>query len=156
MNETEHIVHATRPVPRGDWVGFDFDGTLNVYSRGQFPRVGPAIEPMCDLVRAYLAEGVEVRIVTARAHHTGPNGSIGPGELETLLGPVTEFCEREFGRALPITSSKDFEMCWLYDDRAVTVETNTGRAFAFPHPDEKNKPVRDTAWKAGFEAWWEK
>lgn len=41
-----------------------------------------------------------------------------------------DVCEKHFGEVLPITCVKDLGMVELYDDRAVTVQKNTGRPLA--------------------------
>lgn len=96
------------------WIGVDFDGTLAVHGVG--PGVdGTAVPAMLERVRRWVAEGIEVRIVTARAEHP-----LGTARVEAWLIdhglPV-----------LPVTDKKDFGMIQLWDDRAVAVETNTGR-----------------------------
>jgi hypothetical protein len=104
------------------WYGVDFDGTLAEENHGSWPIPGPPIMPMVERVRAWLAEGSEVRIVTARA-------APGPHPIETNVAPVRAFCVEHFGQALPITALKDWQMIALYDDRAVTVERNTGNVL---------------------------
>lgn len=50
------------------WVGFDLDGTLAKYDHWLgCEHVGDPILPMVERVKAKIAEGYEVRIVTARA-----------------------------------------------------------------------------------------
>lgn len=98
------------------WVGFDLDGTLARYdgwSGGN--HIGAPIAPMIERVKDYIARGVEVRIVTARAG------------LPEQVPPIVEWCLRHIGQALEVTDRKDFGMILLYDDRAAAVEFNTGR-----------------------------
>ncbi|MBD9511618.1 hypothetical protein IB265_33220 [Ensifer sp. ENS10] len=99
------------------WYGVDFDGTLATYDywRG-IDHVGNPIKPMCDRVRAWLDEGKEVRIFTARC--AGP---------EDCKPAIEGFCLAEFGQILEITNIKDFGLIELWDDRAVRVEYNTGK-----------------------------
>lgn len=96
------------------WIGVDFDGTLATHEPGQFPEVGEPLMPMVERVRAWLAEGRDVRIMTARA------------DYEQHRYPVVLFCRRWFGRNLPITDRKDFQMLELWDDRAIQVDSQTG------------------------------
>lgn len=98
------------------WIGVDFDGTLATYDywRG-IDHCGEPIKPMCDRVRAWLAEGKEVRIFTARC--AGP---------EDCKPAIERFCMEQFGQILPITNVKDFGLIELWDDRAVQVKFNTG------------------------------
>ena len=59
-----------RNAKRGGWIGVDFDGTLAVLVPNHVfapQENGTPIEPMISRVRAWLYQGIEVRIVTARA-----------------------------------------------------------------------------------------
>jgi len=101
------------------WIGVDFDGTLAHYDGSRrfdgFEVLGDPIGLMVNRVIDWLQEGKEIRIVTARADG---------GRQEAL---VKSWCLQYLGRELRITRCKDFEMLELWDDRAVQVETNTGR-----------------------------
>lgn len=98
------------------WIGVDFDGTLSVYDHWRgIDHVGAPIKPMCDRVRNWLDQGVEVRIFTARC--AGP---------EDCKPAIEKFCMGQFGEVLPITNVKDFGLIELWDDRAVQVRYNTG------------------------------
>lgn len=93
------------------WIGVDFDGTLS------HTRTGQPILPMVAHVRNMLDLGHDIRIMTARA---APDAGLPLDEVE-------EFCRKMFGKVLPITCMKDPDMLQLWDDRAITVEKNTGR-----------------------------
>lgn len=112
------------------WVGFDLDGTLVVYDewRGAM-HIGEPIPSMVNLVKKYLEKGTEVRIVTARVSglDLAPIGSPEYKEAGACAEAISAWSLRTFGRFLQITCSKDFNMLLLYDDRAIQVETNTGR-----------------------------
>ena len=117
-------------IPKGWWVGVDLDGTLAIQDHTQ-PydplRIGAPVSAMVERVKAWLAQDVEVRIFTARV-----GGQQDPGETsEQVIGSIhtaiTAWCHRHIGVPLPITCQKDFYMFELWDDRAVTVERNTGR-----------------------------
>jgi hypothetical protein len=43
------------------------------------------------------------------------------------IGLIENFCIAQFGVPLAITCAKDFKLVELWDDRAVQMETNTGR-----------------------------
>lgn len=109
------------------WIGVDLDGTLAHYGGWKgVDHIGDPVPAMAERVRAWLEEGREVRIFTARIY--------APHDDEKRLAEVAEaaahiasWCERHFGRALPITCTKDFGMIELWDDRAVQIELNTGR-----------------------------
>lgn len=99
------------------WIGVDFDGTLAEYHGWKGDKhLGDPIAPMVDRVRRWLADGREVRIVTARFHN-------GPEAIKA----IKTWCVEHLGTALEVTATKDFQMVELWDDRAVQVEKNTGR-----------------------------
>lgn len=57
------------------WVGVDLDGTLATYE--SWPAdgsVGAPVEMMLDRVRSWLADGIDVRIFTARVSDGDPRG----------------------------------------------------------------------------------
>lgn len=108
------------------WIGVDLDGTLAYYAGWNDGQIGAPILPMVRRVKQWLAEGREVRIVTARV-------SIGSGsyhrtaEAARQRSYICDWCEKHIGRTLPITCTKDYAMVELWDDRAVQVIPNTGR-----------------------------
>jgi DNA-binding NtrC family response regulator len=97
------------------WIGVDLDRTLAHYDewRGE-EHIGAPIAPMVERVKAWLAEGREVRIVTARA------------DSAVSVAAIQSWCLDHIGVALPVTASKDYLMVEIWDDRAVQVEPNTG------------------------------
>ncbi len=97
------------------WIGVDFDGTLATYSSGQYPALGDPIPLMVERVRRWLAQGIEVRILTARAAD------------RRSVPAVRAWCLTHLGRDLEVTDRKDFDMIELWDDRAIGVLCNTGR-----------------------------
>lgn len=118
------------------WIGVDFDGTLATYESGQGPLPGKPIMPMVHRVRHWLAEGFEVRILTARVSTRNTADMIRPGEslwaTDIQRSVVQDWCQEHLGQRLQVTAEKDFEMAELWDDRAVSVEPNTGRLMS-PH-----------------------
>lgn len=102
------------------WIGVDLDGTLAVHDVWQgFEHIGEPIPAMVNRVKQWLAEGITVKIVTARAANTS--------ELREIAIPVIEqWCLTHIGQVLEITAEKDYGMIELWDDRAVTVLANTG------------------------------
>ncbi len=108
------------------WIGFDLDGTLAAYDgRWRGPEfIGEAIEPIVAKVKSFLAEGVDVRIFTARVYWDG-NEPTYKAHLEAKKH-VEEWSQKVFGVVLPVTCAKDFSMIQLWDDRAVQVMPNTG------------------------------
>lgn len=102
------------------WIGVDLDQTLAQYDGWKGAgHIGEALAPMKSIVQRALADGVEVRILTARADPSRP-------EYNTVVWAIEEWCKQHFGRPLKVTNTKDFSMWMLFDDRAVSVEANTG------------------------------
>lgn len=103
------------------WIGVDLDGTLAVYGSWKgADHIGDPIPAMVDRVKNWLAHGKEVRIFTAR---------VSGGQREAALPAINAWCIRVFGRLLDVTCEKDYCCLEIWDDRAVTVEMNTGRVL---------------------------
>lgn len=111
------------------WIGVDFDGTLAVYDGWKGPgELGEPVPEMVERVRRWLAEGRDVRVFTARVYTDGsPARSV---EATFARHAIADWCNKHLGKVLPITCTKDYGMIELYDDRAVSVEANTGRLLA--------------------------
>lgn len=102
---------------RRGWIGVDLDGTLAFYDNWVSPdHIGEPVPAMVERVKAWLGQGVEVRIVTARAWQAP----------QKTIDIVQDWTERHIGHRLPVTCTKDYGMIQLWDDRAVQVEPNTG------------------------------
>jgi len=110
----------------GEWIGVDLDGTLAYYTSSQGLTIGEPIEPMLSRVKAWIAQGIPVKIFTARASGRQWGSA---GALEQMI-LVQDWLERNGLPRLEITCEKDYLMVELWDDRAVRVETNTGRRMA--------------------------
>ena len=93
----------------------DFDGTLAVYPAPEGQTLGPPVPFMMERVREWLAKGETVKIFTARA-----------GSPEQR-GWVEAWLKEQGLPELEVTDRKDFGTMDIYDDRAVRVETNTGK-----------------------------
>jgi len=108
---------TSRP-PLHGWIGVDLDATLAHYGgwRGG-QHIGAPIEPMIARVRAWIAEGREVRVFTARASD--------PEQIP----PVRAWLDGLGLSAVGVTNVKDFAMVELWDDRCVQVKPNTGIAY---------------------------
>lgn len=104
------------------WIGVDFDRSLATYEHKQWPALGQPIPAMVERVKGWLAEGREVRIVTARVC-----GLQDPFEQINQDHMIKQWCIEHIGQSLPVTSEKDYRMTVLYDDRAVQVVPNTGQ-----------------------------
>lgn len=107
------------------WVGFDLDGTLACYTGWQGPdKIGEPIQPMLTLVKDLIAKGTKVKIITARVCSKNT-----PEFIELAKEAIEEWCLKYIGKKLPVTAEKDFAMIEFYDDRAITVEYNTGKVL---------------------------
>jgi len=107
------------------WIGVDLDGTLAKYDGWHGPtEIGEPIPAMVERVTKWTAEGKNVRIFTARAAPQGPHGENDP----TVVLAIQSWCSKHLGIILPVTCTKDHGMIELWDDRAVSVEPNTGRS----------------------------
>lgn len=109
------------------WIGVDLDGTLAHYETWEAPDViGDPIPTMLARVNRWLAEGWEVRIVTARVSPLFlPNHPL-QEQAKLALMAIKGWCIKYLGVPLPVTAVKDLDMIELWDDRAVQVEMNTG------------------------------
>ncbi len=119
-----------------EWYGVDLDGTLAVYDQWHGPtHIGRPIQPMVDRIKGWLAEGYEVRIVTARM--AGQRVGIDPEQTKEL---IQQWLVDVAGLPpLECTCMKDFGMIQLWDDRAVQVIPNTGIPVGEYHGPEHSK-----------------
>jgi hypothetical protein len=124
----------------------DLDGTLCEYHGFQgVDALGPPIPRMVKRVKAWLAEGRDVRIFTARV-------SYGEAETSEVPFPTTRkhaehqrkliraWCREHIGQELEVTNKKTYNAAQIWDDRAVTVQVNTGMTLA--ESLEEQKPQR--------------
>lgn len=102
------------------WIAVDLDGTLAEYHgwRG-VEHIGAPVPMMLARVEKWLADGVDVRIFTARVHELGAVKIIHEWLSSIGLPP------------LPVTATKDFGMIQLWDDRCVSVMSNTGEIAVY-------------------------
>ena len=113
------------------WIGVDLDGTLAEYHGWVHElHIGAPIPLMVKRVKAWLAEGRDVRIFTARVA-TSPDGKQREDDrsrssVPLIVKAIDKWCFEHLGRALPVTNIKDFGMIELWDDRCVQVVRNTG------------------------------
>jgi len=126
-------------LPRG-WIGVDLDATLAHYDHWRgIDHIGKPIPAMVERVQGWIAQGINVRIMTARVYplpvtHTCDGINLNSANLtdrEKEAYKAAHFiflwCEEHIGDRLPVTCQKDLSMVSLWDDRAVQVEPNTGR-----------------------------
>lgn len=81
---------------------------------------------MVSRVKAWLASGKAVKILTARINVPGAP----VGDRDAAHRAIRAWCEKHIGRWLEVTCSKDTDMVELWDDRAVQVVPNTGEQVA--------------------------
>lgn len=112
------------------WIGVDLDGTLAHYGGWDGGKIGRPIPLMVDRVKAWLSQGVEVRIFTARVAGQPLAGCFEDPEavcpIDAQRRLIQDWCEEHIGKRLPVTHQKDYSMIELWDDRAVSVKANTG------------------------------
>lgn len=127
--------HSRRhPVTQGEggWIGVDLDGTLVEYPHS-FPAIGPEIPQMVARVKAWLAEGRDVRIFTARvALIPGLRSAHGEADEDFAADQqerIRLWSAWTFGCVLPATALKDFQMVELWDDRCIQLITNSGESL---------------------------
>ncbi len=98
------------------WIGVDLDGTLAEYNDWiGIEHIGKPILPMLDRVKSWIAEGKCVKIFTARVTHG-----------DEAIRYIHEWLVAHGLPKLEVTNVKDFDMVELWDDRCVSVATNTG------------------------------
>lgn len=111
------------PRKREGWIGVDLDGTLAFHGVWLGPlHVGEPIPLMVQRVKAWLAAGYEVRIVTARVAGLDMFDHL----RIAIINAIQDWTELHIGARLLVTSEKDYEMIELWDDRAIQVIHNTG------------------------------
>jgi hypothetical protein len=103
-----------------EWIGVDLDGTLAYHDEWTHHLIiGDPIPKMVDRVKKWIADGMDVRVMTARVHPDWP-------EHAERIKAVENWCLKHIGTVLPVTYEKDYLMVELWDDRAIQVIKNTG------------------------------
>jgi hypothetical protein len=135
------------------WIGVDLDGTCFTYHKWVGWNVfGEPIQPMIDRIRAWRAEGREVRVVTARVglpiRYTNGAETYSSRLINTchitgeyfsdcmMISAIQDLLIKHVGERLPVQCYKDVHMIELWDDRAVQVVPNTGQTLAEAHAAE--------------------
>lgn len=138
MTETAYERYA-RLVSKG-WIAVDLDGTLAVYDHfHSITSFGNPIPLMVDRVKKWIAEGQEVKILTARVSLEQFTEDLVTGDMVPMADvreAIADWCELHIGKRLEVTCVKDWRMIELWDDRAVQVITNTGRTLSEEHAAE--------------------
>ena len=118
--------------PNG-WIGVDLDGTLARYEGWvAWDFIGDPVPAMAKRVKAWIEEGKDVRIFTARVDGGSVALNMGNPEgenfkdIERVISLIQDWTEKHIGCRLPVTCRKDYGMIELWDDRCVRVKTNSG------------------------------
>lgn len=100
-------------------IAVDLDGTLAFHLSGKFnPKViGKPITAMIKRVREWISKGEIVKIFTARA--SDPKN----------IPPVKRWLKRHGLGKLQVTNQKTPDIKQIWDDRAVSVQENTGKVI---------------------------
>lgn len=99
----------------GGTIAVDLDGTLALYDRWRgIEHIGEPIPEMAKRVKDWLSKGIKVVIFTARA------------STPEAIPYIEAWTKKHFGRVIPVTNKKTFDIVELWDDRAVQVLPNTG------------------------------
>lgn len=114
------------------WIGVDLDGTLarDLERPSTVYDIGEPVPAMLERVRAWIESGIEVRIITARVAITSSSNIHEERDKAALAQEqrrqIQQWCREHVGVELEVTSSKDYMMRELWDDRAVQVVKDTG------------------------------
>lgn len=102
-----------------EWEGIDLDATLAVYNGFKgFDHIGAPVPKMLNIVKSMLANGVKVKIFTARADNP-----------EAI--PYIKAWLRLVGLPeLDVTNVKDRYCVRIWDDKAIQIEPNTGKILS--------------------------
>ena len=102
------------------WIGVDLDRTIAKHWEGDYhpTKIGEPVPLMVERVRQWLAQGIEVRIFTARMSD--------PEWQADVLRAIGDWTEEVVGTRLKATCRKDYAMIEFWDDRARQVIPDTG------------------------------
>lgn len=111
------------------YIAVDLDGTLAHYDSWiHWSHIGEPVPAMLQRVRTWIQQGKEVRIMTARVSPQAlAMSNVSLAEVEAV---IKAWCLKYLGFELAVTCQKDMAMISLWDDRAITVEMNTGRVLS--------------------------
>lgn len=98
------------------WIGVDLDGTLARYTGWKgATKIGTPIPRMVRRIRRWVSHGKKVKIFTARA------------DDERSVNAIKKWLKDNELPDLEVTNLKDQHCIQFWDDRAVSVEKNTGK-----------------------------
>jgi hypothetical protein len=109
------LLHEDKEDPEA-WIGVDLDGTLARYTSYKgATKIGTPIPRMVRRVRRWVSHGKKVKIFTARA------------DDERSVNAIKAWLKDNELPDLEVTNLKDQHCVEFWDDRAVSVEKNTGK-----------------------------
>lgn len=113
------------------WIGVDLDGVLAVHDGGDFnpDKIGLPVPEMVARVKKWLEQGLTVKIFTARVDQYQSDS-----DRDDVISMIRAWCKENLGSALPVVNTKDRYMLELWDDRSVSVRTNTGEFSCAANP----------------------
>jgi len=132
MNGTFCCPICTKDTPhthsKDRWIGVDFDGTLayTIENRTSPYELGEPIPEMVNRVIDWIHKGFTVKILTARMNIKSSTGH--DRDINKMRSLLEQWCYTYIGKVLECTNAKDGWMEVLWDDRAVQVIPNTGKA----------------------------
>lgn len=131
---------ADAEIAEKKWIGVDLDGTLAAYDGWKpWNDIGVPLWSMMNKVRAWIEEGRDIRIFTARVCFDIDVCRVTGEEFTRaqMVEVIQDWCQRWNLPRLPVTNVKDIYMAELWDDRAVQMVPNTGRTLAEEHAAER-------------------
>lgn len=126
-NHAHNRLRPDTPINQRKWIGVDFDGTLSKDNawRDDPYSVGDPVPLMVKRVKEWLAQGFEVRMLTARLSPLSHTSEV-PRDMARMRAALDAWCLEHLGQTIPLTNAKDGLMDVLWDDRAVRVKRDQG------------------------------
>lgn len=114
-------------------IALDLDKTLAEYHSGWgIEKVGRPIGPMVENVLRWLKMGYRVTIFTARVAEVGKKGVRSEAFIRRQVLMIHNFLERAGLPLMDITATKYPHFTHFVDDKACSVEPNSGMTRYFP------------------------
>jgi hypothetical protein len=131
------MIEEWRTTPMMKWHAVDLDGTLaKEGDNSGMPMswspyaIGDPIDESVSRVKGYLKDGDQVSIFTARVDTDDPEL-----KMQVTLA-IQMWCQKNIGQILEVTCTKSAKFTDFEDDRASTVERNTGKLLSTPKGDD--------------------
>lgn len=108
-----------------DYIGVDFDRTLAYHDdKMTTTKLGDPIPLMLERVKRWIAQGIKVKIFTARV---APRSWEPEYDIPAITKDIQDWCEANGLPRLEVTCIKDAFMREIWDDKAVRVLANEGK-----------------------------